>query len=484
MSCASAGEISVQSLTVRYPDRKKPALDAVSERIRAGETVVVTGPSGSGKTTPFRVLAGFVPSMVRAKVKGDVLIDGVSVFLEGSPHSAVDVGLVQQDPDAQICTLNVWEEVAFGPENLCLAPEEVIARVEESLAFLGISHLSDRETVHLSGGEKQRVAIASILALRPRVILLDEPTANLDPLAARGVFDLLRRLKDEEGRTLIVAEHRLAPLLPLHPRLVLLEDGSVTKRQAAVQRADLDRLGLRAGWEIPHASVARQGTPALVLDNVSFGYDGARLLDHLSLQVWPGEILGVIGPNGSGKTTLLRLVAGLERPSSGRVVQTKTMTPGYVFQQPHQQIFERSVRLELALDGTMDCGKLASVLSRARLEGFEEAPPLSLSQGEQRRLTVTTTLSRAPDLLLLDEPFIGQDRTNVQWLVSQLLASRERGAVTLLVSHDVPLVGALCDRLLYLGEEALEGEASAVFGRLEKSGREAFTPGFWEGDPA
>ncbi len=483
MSCASLVEISVRSLTVRYPDRERPALDTVCEQVRAGETVVVTGPSGGGKTTLFRVLGGFVPSMIRAKVDGDVLIHGRSIFCEGSPHLEVDVGLVQQDPDAQICTLNVWEEVAFGPENLCLAPEEVVARVEESLAFLGISHLSERETIHLSGGEKQRVAIASILALRPRVILLDEPTANLDPLAAKRVFDLLRSLKEEEGRTLVVAEHRLAPLLPLLPRLVMLEGGRVIGREASIRRPDLDRLGLRAGWEIPRAAVVRQGPPALVLDKVSFGYNRERLLlDGLSLQMWPGEILGVIGPNGSGKTTLLRLAAGLERPSCGRVARRGT-TVGYLFQQPHQQIFERSVRLELALDGQMDCAREADVLRQARLEGLEEAPPLSLSQGEQRRLTVVTTLSRSCDLLLLDEPFIGQDRRNVEWLVSQLLALRERGAVTLLVSHDIPLVAALCDRLLYLGEEALEGETSTVLTRLEGAGKDAFTPGFWEGDP-
>lgn len=458
-------------------------MDALSERVRPGEMVVVSGPSGCGKTTLFRVLAGFIPALIRADVGGDVLVDGISALKEDPSLPAPRLGLVQQDPDAQICTLSVWEEVAFGPENLCLHPDEVSARVDEALASLDISHLKERDTVHLSGGEKQRVAIASILALRPEVILLDEPTANLDPQAARGVFDLLRSLKDREGRTLVVAEHRLAPVLPLLPRLVLLEEGRVVLRQAAVRRADLDRLGLRAGWEIPRVPVAREGPPALVLDGVSFGYGDVLILDCLSLRLWPGEILGVIGPNGSGKTTLLRLVAGLERPVKGQVVRPEHVTLGYVFQQPHQQIFERSVRREFAVGREITDGELASFLRRARLEGLEEAPPLSLSLGEQRRLTVATALSRAPNLLLLDEPFIGQDRRNVQWIISQLLASRERGAVTLLVSHDVPLVDALCDRLLYLGEEALEGEPARVFKHLEMTGREAFTPGYWEGAP-
>jgi energy-coupling factor transport system ATP-binding protein len=481
LPCASSGEISVQSLTVRYPDRERPALDSVSERIRPGETVVVTGASGSGKTTLFRVLGGFVPSMIRAKVEGEVLIDGISILTKDSPRPAAGVGLVQQDPDAQICTLSVWEEVAFGPENLCLPPEEVTARVAESLASLGIAHLAGRETTRLSGGEKQRVAIASILALRPRVILLDEPTANLDPGGAKQVFDLLRSLGERDGRTLVLAEHRLAPLLPLHPRLLLLEEGKVLLRRPSVAYSDLDSLGLRARWEIPRPVVVRSGPPALVLEGVSFAYGEAPLLDRLTLRLWPGEVLGVIGPNGSGKTTLLRLAAGLERPQAGRVLRPKSPVLGFVFQHPHQQIFERTVRREFSVEDEIAGARLADLLRRARLDGLEEAPPLSLSLGEQRRLTVATALSRGPNLLLLDEPFIGQDRENVVWILSQILAARERGAVTLLVSHDIPLVASLCDRLLYLGEEAVEGETAEVFDHLESTRREAFTPGYWEG---
>jgi energy-coupling factor transporter ATP-binding protein EcfA2 len=479
--CTERGEIRVESLTVRYAERARPALEAVSETIGPDESVVVTGPSGCGKTTLFRALAGFIPSLIRANVAGRVLVDGVSILDRDPACLAPSVGLVQQDPDAQICTLNVWEEVAFGPENLRLPEEEVITRVDQALASLGISHLKDRGTIHLSGGEKQRVAIASILALRPQVILLDEPTANLDPLAAKGVFDTLQSLKETHGQTLVVAEHRLAPLLPLRPRLVLLQDGRVVSRQCGLCREDLDRLGLRATWDFARSPAQREGPPALVLDAVSFRYGDRTLFDRLSLQLWPGEILGVIGPNGSGKTTLLRLIAGLERLVEGRVLRSKGGALGYVFQQPHEQIFESSVRREFALSGEVSEGTLTSLLHGARLDGLEDAAPLSLSQGEQRRLTVATALSTAPDLLLLDEPFIGQDRRNVEWIVAQLLAARDRGAVALLVSHDVPLVGALCDRLLDLGEEIEEGDPRLVFERLEKAGRNAFTPGYWNG---
>ena len=162
-------------------------------------------------------------------------------------------------------------------------------------------------------------------------------------------------------------------------------------------------------------------------------------------------------------------------------MRSKDSVLGYVFQHPHQQIFERTVRGEFEIEGGIAQERLRHTLSEAKLAGLEEVPPLSLSLGEQRRLTLATALSRDPDLILLDEPFIGQDRWNVMWIVSQILTARQRGAVTLLVSHDIPLVAALCDRLLYLGEEAIEGEPNAVFSRLEAMGKEAFLPTYWEG---
>ncbi len=474
--------IEIEELCVHYPDRLNPAIDRVTETIESGEVIVLTGPSGCGKSTLCRVLAGFIPGMIPAKVAGEVNVDGESVWAADPARIATRLGLIQQDPDAQICTLNVWEEVAFGPENLCLSPDEVTARVEQSLDFVGIAHLVERETTTLSGGEKQRLAIASILAMRPEVILLDEPTANLDPEGAKNVFDLLGNLRESEGRTLIVVEHRLEPLLTLNPRLLILDEGAIVTRRATRRHMDLDELGLRAHWDLHPPSIDKgREKAALTVEDLSFGYSDASLFEHFSLGLRSGEILGVIGPNGGGKTTLLRLIAGLEHPSKGRVVRSKDSTLGYVFQHPHQQIFERTVRGEFEIEGGITQERLRHTLSEAKLAGLEEVPPLSLSLGEQRRLTLATALSRDPDLILLDEPFIGQDRWNVMWIVSQILTARQRGAATLLVSHDIPLVAALCDRLLYLGEEAIEGKPDAVFSRLEAMGKEAFLPTYWEG---
>ena len=480
MSYVNGTRITVESLSVRYADREELALRDVSEQIDPGEVVVVSGASGCGKSTLCKALCKFIPEMIPAHVEGEILIDGLSIRNIRSQDIATQLGLVQQDPDSQICTLNVWQEVAFGPENLCLSREEVRARVEESLLAAGISHLVNRETTTLSGGEKQRLAIASILAMRPSVVLLDEPTANLDPQGAKAIFEIMDDLRKNGKHTLIVAEHRLVPLLRMRPRLLLLSRGKVVARRSSVCHKDLKALGLRADWNLELPTLPRAKKATLFVDRVSFGYEEMSLFEDLSFKLWPGEILGIIGPNGGGKTTLLRLIAGLEKPASGCIARDGDPGVGFIFQQPHQQIFERTVRRELELDGLIDGEDLHRVLEGARLAGLKNAPPLSLSLGEQRRLTLAIALSRNSNLLLLDEPFIGQDAKNVSWIISQRLSVRRHGTATVLVSHDIPLVASLCDRLLYLGERTFIGKKDEVLSQLREAGETAFTPAYWE----
>ena len=473
--------IAIDRLTVRFPDRDPPALFDVVDRIKPGEVVAITGPSGCGKTTLARTIAGFIPSLMSARVDGDVLVGGLSSLRADPAHLAERVGLVQQDPDAQICTLRVRQEVAFGPENLCLPIHEVDRRVDEALEIAGIEHLVERETSTLSGGEKQRLAIASILAMKPDVLLLDEPTANLDPRGAKRIFDTLAHLREHEGTTLVVIEHRLAPLLPLEPRVWVMDRGRIVLRRPTRRREDLIELGLRSSWVRRRSAPTRSTGRGVTLRNETFRYRSTAVLDRLTFSALPGEIVGVIGPNGGGKTTLLRLLASLETPQEGTLERFGSPRIGMVFQHPHQQIFERTVRRELEIEGPLDVGGREALLEEARLAGLEEAPPLSLSLGEQRRLTVATALRAAPDLLLLDEPFIGQDRHNAAWMIGRILAARDRGAATVLVSHDVPLLAALSDRILYLGEQTVVGAPDEVFARLRDAGEGAFTPEYWEG---
>ena len=473
--------VIIDRLTVQFPDRDRPAVLDLSERVEQGDLVAITGPSGCGKTTLCRTIAGFVPGMMQADVQGDVRIGAMSSLHVDPARLAVRVGLVQQDPDAQICTLGVRQEVAFGPENLCLPVDEVRRRVDEAMRIVGIEDLAERQTPTLSGGEKQRLAIAAILAMEPDVLLLDEPTANLDPHGAKTIFDTLARLREREGRSLIVVEHRLAPLLPFGPRLWVMDGGRIVLRRPTRRREDLVALGLRSSWARRPPRPASRAGVRTALRGVSFRYGQRPVIDRLSFTASSGEIVGVIGPNGGGKTTLLRLLAGLESPQDGTVEKKKDLRIGMVFQHPHQQIFERSVRRELEIEGPLDEDHRARLLDEARLRGLDEAAPLSLSLGEQRRLTVTTALRTEPDLLLLDEPFIGQDRNNAAWMIGRILAARDRGAATILVSHDVPLLAGLCDRLLYLGADVIEGTPDEMFARLRGIGKDAFTPEYWEG---
>ena len=478
MSSSERFDIDIRELSVHYPDREEAALTAVSERIGEGDVVAIAGPSGCGKTTLCRTLSGFVPAMIPAEVAGEIRLGGASIREMAPETLATRIGLVQQDPDAQICTLNVWQEVAFGPENLCLPADEVHARVERSLDALGIAHLRQRTTTTLSGGEKQRLAIASILAMEPRVLLFDEPTANLDPRGIQALFVTLSDLVRGKGRTLVVIEHRIDALRALAPRLILLDRGRLVDRYPARERLDYALLGLRGAWAASPAN-APAGPPRLRVEGVSFGYDQS-LWENLSFSLRAGEILAIIGPNGGGKTTLLRLLAGLVSPTMGDVVRASDTRVGFVFQHPHHQIFERTVRQEMQLERPSGGASIDEELRAARLSGLDDAAPLSLSLGEQRRLTVATALSRRPNLLLLDEPFIGQDRRNVLWMISQIHGMIARNGAVVVVTHDIPLARALADRVLYMEKGThICGSPDEVFSRLRERGDGVFTPEAW-----
>ena len=479
MSSSSAPHIEIHDLSVQFPGRGRPAVDHVSAQIAPGQTLAITGPSGCGKTTLLRTLAGFIPDMIHADVHGEIRMNDQPLTSIDLAQLSPAIGLVQQDPDAQVCTLRVRSEVAFGPENLCLPRQEVDLRVTQALDVLGISHLAGRDTTSLSGGEKQRLAVAAILAMRPSVILLDEPTAHLDPAGAKALFQLLQQLQDQTACTLLIVEHRLAPLRTLAPDLWIMDSGRLVERNVGRVHEDAASLTREVAADSFGQSLRTSPQDRLRMEHVSFGYE-KRLLDDLSLLLERGMILGVIGPNGGGKTTLLRLMAALERPDEGAIVRPDGMTVGMVFQHPHQQIFERTVQRDLEIEGTLDEDQMVSLLAVAHLSGLAEASPHSLSLGEQRRLTVLSALRGRPDLLLLDEPFIGQDRENVAWIVGQIRQARNRGAMICLVTHDIPMAEVLCDRLLYLGEQTIQGEPQDVFRQLRESGMDAFTPAFWE----
>jgi energy-coupling factor transport system ATP-binding protein len=306
--------IEVRGLEVRYPGVH--ALKGVDLAIAPGSFVLIGGPSGGGKSTLAHALMGLIPQTVPAEVKGRISVLGLDPQRNSVAQLATRVGLVFQNPVTQLFNGTVEEEVAFGPRNLGLAAGEIGARVEDALRAAGCAHLRRRAVRRLSGGEQQRVTIAAALAMCPAVLILDEPTANLDAEGIESIVQALARLNGEFGVTLVVIEHRLSPFLLHADRLVWLADGRVVadgspaETLAQVQPASPARLP-------PPAST---GEPLVTLRGVTAGYNGHPVLQDCSLTLRQGDFAALVGPNGAGKTTLARVLAGILRPRRGRVV--------------------------------------------------------------------------------------------------------------------------------------------------------------------
>ncbi|MFV2107266.1 ABC transporter ATP-binding protein [Micromonospora sp. LOL_015] len=463
----------------RHAGRRAWAVRDVDLSVDAGERVLLLGPSGAGKSTLLAAIAGVLPAD-SGEQAGTVTVDGLD------PRKARErVGIVFQDPQTQLVMARSGDDVAFGLENRGVPAEQIWPRVDAALARVGFRYGRDRPTVALSGGEQQRLALAGALALRPGLLLLDEPTANLDPAGA----DLVRNavagaLDGDRDTTLVIVEHRVAQALPLVDRVVVLSAGGGVRADGEPDEV-FDRYGgqLAAdGVWVPDQPLpqrggfpARAGEPLLIADRVGLVPRLAPLADEVPLRA--GEALAVLGPNGAGKTTLALLLGGLVAATDGTVQATAALTGdgrvgpaphrwratelvrriGNVFQNPEHQFVATTVADELAL-GPRRCGLAEStvarvvdeLLQRLRLDRLAAANPYTLSGGEARRLSVATALATAPRLLVLDEPTFGQDRRTWLELVTLLGELRDAGHGIVTVTHDVDLVAALADRRLTL----------------------------------
>jgi energy-coupling factor transport system ATP-binding protein len=479
---ARPARIEARGWGLRHPGRRDWALRGVDLTIEAGERVLLLGASGAGKSTLLTTLAGLIdPSIV--ETTGSLTVDG------RDPREARDrSGLLFQDPESQIVMGRAGDDVAFGLENRCVPAEGIWARVDAAFAAVEFPYGRDRPTHALSGGEQQRLALAGTLALRPGLLMLDEPTANLDPDGAAEVRALLARVLDRLGATLLLVEHRVDEALPLVDRVVVIAAGGGVVADGAprdVFREHGAGLAEAGVWipDHPPAAPPRRHRPAsetlVIAERASFRYPGsaADALGGVDLAVRSAEALGIIGPNGSGKSTLAMLLAGLLRPRAGTVVSGEALAAGRghepiwrwrarelarhvgtVFGDPEHQFLTASVRDELLLgprrvgvDEPVAWRRADELLSRLRLAHLAEANPFTLSGGERRRLSVATALATAPRLLVLDEPTFGQDRRTWGELVHLLAALRDGGRAVCFATHDRAFVHALADRTFQLG---------------------------------
>ncbi len=429
--------------------------------------VVLTGPSGGGKSTAALGLAGLLGEAVQGRMTGNVSVKG---------PSGGRVSLVQQDPDSHLVTLTVLDEVAFGPENLALPRDEVLQRVEASLESVHALHLMHRPTNELSGGEKQRVAIASVLAMEPDVLVLDEPSANLDPVGRRDVLDLSVELLREGDRAMVVTEHRLERLAEASLETVVLEGGRVSWRgthgRMQEEAEDLSAGGLRVPGRPDLLGIERDeaspGDTVLHVRGLVSGYGEHKVLHGIDLEVREREVVGLVGPNGAGKTTLLRCILGLGDVWEGDVrvagldaalepTSKLARRAGLVFQTPDHQLFEGTVREEMwfgprnfGIDTRRTEERVNVLASEYSLSALMDVHPYRLSLGQKRRLNVASVQASFPRLLMLDEPFIGQDLGNIRALNRALQEARWENTAILVVSHDLEVLSRMCDRAVVL----------------------------------
>lgn len=471
----------------RHASRKDYALRHVDFEIKPGERVLLLGASGAGKSTLMAGLAGVLGGDDEGEQEGRLLVGGVD-----ARSARGTSGLVLQDPDAQTILERVGDDVAFGCENLNLPKDEIWKRARAALDIVGLDYMRfDHSTRRLSGGQRQRLALAGVLAMHPGLLLLDEPTANLDPDGVREVHDAVRQVIERTGETLIVVEHHIDVWLDLVDRVIVLgrpDEASPCGGVIADGTPDEvfgsmgDVLAEGGAW-VPGRSIApcpaahEPGETVLRADDLSFGRE-FPLGEHVNVEFHTGEVTALTGRNGVGKSTLALTLAGLLEPVAGHVRVAESMVPphrandvsgwksrdllgriGMVFQEPEHQFVTSNVRDEVAV-GPKSMGKsdgeayriADEMLERMRLARFAPANPFTLSGGEKRRLSVASMMAAAPKVLVMDEPTFGQDFTTWTQMVQLIADVRDSGSAVIMVTHDEALIEALGARRIVIGE--------------------------------
>lgn len=508
--------VECNHVSFTYASRQEPSLIDINLTIETGDFIVCTGPTGCGKSTLLKMFNGLIPHEISGTLDGSVLIAGLDSLMTSVADLSRVVSLMFQNPDDQIFSTSIADEISFAMENMGLNRAETERRIVETLAWVGLSG-REKQSVHaLSGGERQRLALAAVLAMRPRLLALDEPISQMDPRGAYELLQVLQQLNEQQGITILVVEHRLHEVMPVCKRVWVMEQGRMVWQGTRQEAFRSPEVFLQLGLRIPQpvhvcyglglcvedarlesaAKVIRtayptciprsderftpqepkidEDVPLLQIEKLEFRYDpkGRKILDQIDLNVYQGQFVALMGNNGAGKSTLLHHVCGLQRSSAGRVVfagrevQGLDRRIGMVMQNPDLMLFNTTVEKEIRFGLVTAKGEagpndsLQQLIERIGLAGMEKNFPLALSQGQRVRVAIAALLACSPALLLLDEPTTGQDLGHIGDIIDLLQDYTRRGGTVILCTHDTEVAARYAERVIVMTEGKVIANAS------------------------
>lgn len=467
--------IEVNDLTLKIEN--KIIFKDVNFNVNEGEMLLLYGKSGSGKSSLINCIARIIPTAMDGDVTGKIIINGKDISDSSMTDLAGTIGFLMQDPDAQLCTFTVEDEVAFGLENLKISRDEISKRIDSVFELFNIGHLRIRPLNELSGGQKQKVAFASVVAMDPDIYILDEPTANLDPITSAQIVAIIKELSQKKNKTVIAIEHNTSMLEDCVDKLYNISENKMIDENVEEYIEKIREESL-----LPVNKNKASEEVILSVDDVEFFYGHRKILNNISFDLRKGEVLGIVGHNGAGKSTLANILSGLRRKFKGTVlINSKNINDfslkelgknvGLVFQNPEHQFIKNTVEEELALglearnlsqeeiDKAVD--KYLDIFS---LSDKRKNNPFQLSQGEKRKLSTADMLITGRNILILDEPTFGQDRENLGYLLELLYSVsslEDDGVGIIMISHDMEVIRNACHKVLELsnGEISYYGDA-------------------------
>lgn len=475
--------ISFENVSFQYPGAKGSSVKDINLDIKAGEFVVLTGGSGCGKTTLTRIINGLAEKFYEGTLTGNVSLLGCPISSYPVYEIGKLVGSIFQDPRSQFFASITEDEVAFGCENYGIPFEELETRVLAAIKEINGEMLLGKEIYPMSSGEKQKIAVASVGAVNPKIYVFDEPSANLDMFSVEALKELMRKLK-EKGHTILVAEHRLYYLTDLADRFLYMENGRLKKEWSAeellqLSEADRKEIGIRAAnlrrIETAIPAKAKQ-TETLSVENLSFAYRKNSIFENLSFKAYTGNLIAVVGHNGVGKTTLSNILCGIKKEKAGKVLycgkpissKKRKNVAYFVMQNTDCQLFGDSVAEELKLNRkNAEDGQIGELLKLYGLYEWRDFHPATLSGGQKQRLTLAVSDWIDTPILILDEPTSGLDFKNMQRISDHLKSLAEKGKTVLIITHDYEFAAMTCNRVLHFTDGS-HVEDFPLQGNLEK----------------